>query len=682
MVAILHSLAAVTYVLIYVGVSFGVAVSGFSVISTASLLLSYPHASTFFGRRPASNTNHRARSVSSALSRGFFVLFGQEATSGCVSPAHHGDVRFVAGVEAHIQLALPHKIFCDCPSIASCTSGQAECGTSAVNHEDNAGATVADCLPCDDLYERLNSILATPGSDKSECDSNVPYFKNDCMISFDDYASMYNNRRKARRAAEYGCRPSAVDRNSIHDLSKFKCAVCMGEVGALPLLSPLAILYGLSACNTFSCEPSSSVSFERKVYSYADLPKRYQLTQVSNPIGTNGRVLLSSGREIRIARVHLEEDTARTLTMGDGSSLHDYNRSGVGLLEVVTEACEMTVEELVECCSKIYELSVRGGLSKGLMHEGNIRFDVNISLPSRGPNRYELKNLNSFRRIRRSVLQCLSSGCLSQPASGTGRMDSEKAQDKVNRPNAWVDVMQHVLEDEPVPDAAATVGSTLGWSHASKDVEYQREKSASALYLNAPDTNIPTISISSELFSRVTAVAPSDYRPSLESLHDAYPSVPLDLLRVIQKSDAHIGLFRQMCDAIGDHPFVAKWLVNYVIPVVDVSSVDVDQLCELLNGVYSKRLNLDTAKRILRDYLSSGMHLEEYMQCHELGLLDEPATREFVQNYMASHSAGHTTATMDRKSLIRLVSDIVAASGHRLNYAMVRDLLAPPPVSS
>ncbi|GBE62624.1 aspartyl glutamyl-tRNA amidotransferase subunit B [Babesia ovata] len=681
MASVLHSLVAVAYVVIYVGVSFGASVSGFSVTSTSSLLLSYPLASNFFVRRPASDSDNRAGPVSSALSPGFFVLFGQDATSRCVSPAYHGDVRFVAGVEAHIQLALPHKIFCDCPSTASCTSGLVDCGTSALNHEGNAGATIADGFPCVDLYKRLNSILATPGSDKSECDSNVPYFKNDCTISFDDYASMYNSRRKAARTVKDGCRPSAVNKNSIHDLSKFKCAICMGEVGALPLLSPLAILYGLSACNTFSCEPSSSVSFERKVYSYADLPKRYQLTQVSNPIGTNGRVLLSSGREIRIAHVHLEEDTARTLTMSDGSSLHDYNRSGVGLLEVVTEACEMTVEELVECCSKIYELSVRGGLSKGLMHEGNIRFDVNISLPSKGSNRIELKNLNSFRRIRRSVLQCLSSECLSAPPSSTAGVDTDTAQEKINRPNAWRDVMQRVLEDEPVQAATAPVGSTLGWSHESKDLEYQRKKSASALYLNIPDTNIPTISISKDLFSRVASSALSDDRPSLESLHDAYPSVPIDLLGVIQKSDERIGLFRQLCNAIGDHPFVAKWLVNYVIPVVSVSSVDVDQLCELLNGVYSKRLNVDTAKRILPDYLSSGMHFEEYLRCHELGLLDEPATREFVQQYMALHSAGHATNTADRKTLIRLVSDIVAASGHRLNYAMVRDLLAHPPVS-
>ncbi|GIX62355.1 Asp-tRNA(Asn)/Glu-tRNA(Gln) amidotransferase subunit GatB [Babesia caballi] len=675
MAGLLHTLAAVSTLLFHLVLNSNHLSSGY-VISAHSSNRLLSHAPS-----PASSVGGATLSHSSQQSRRF-ALLASDSTASAPSSTDGAAFRFVAGVEAHIQLALPRKIFCNCPSTASCGADDAKQPDSAPESSPDSGPDVAAGARCMELHRRLSDILAAATSEVSSRPyaADSPYSKQDGGIQFEEYVRIYNQSRGAAHGNPEDHLPRAAGAGTFERPNQFTCPVCKGEVGALPALSPLAVLYGLAACHAFSCQPSTSTSFERKVYSYPDLPKRYQLTQARNPIGRNGHILLSSGREIRVQRVNLEEDTARTLS-ADGEPLSlDYNRSGIGLVEVVTEASEVTAEELVDCCSKIAEAAVSSGLCKGLMHEGNLRFDVNLSVPAEGSKRVELKNLNSFRRIRRAVLQCLSSGRWTQgtdsPAEGAITLDA--AASGSHRHNAWNDMLHRHFHHRGAPDATAPVGATLAWRSANKDVQYQRPKSSGSWYLNIADSNIPTLTLTPQLTATVASVALSDDRPTLEALHAAFPAVPLDLLAVVRKTNARIDLFRRLCSTHGEPGFVAKWLVNYILPLVGARSVDVEQLCELLQAVSAKRLNVDTARRMLPDFLASGLSLDEYMRCHGLGLLDEPSTRQFVDEYLARCAAKGPPRTLGAAALTRLVRDIVAASGHRLSYSLVRDYLAPP----
>ncbi|ORM42086.1 Aspartyl/glutamyl-tRNA(Asn/Gln) amidotransferase subunit B [Babesia sp. Xinjiang] len=647
MTSLIHTHIAVISVALHLFIlSLSLTSSFIASFSSSNRLLSYPSARRTCFRRSASALNN------------------------------DGGTKILAGVEAHIQLALPQKIFCNCTSTASFSDGS----VSTHDQEDAASFASATLSRSQELYRRLGGIIEAilGGNNTTSRVGDDSYVNKHVSLPFNEYVSLYNTLH-AKRAVDgtEDSRDMELKVDAFRRLNEFTCPVCKGEVGSLPLLSPLAVLYGLSACHTFSCTPSSSLSFDRKVYSYPDLPKRYQLTQVRNPIGTNGRILLNSGREIIIQRVNLEEDTARTLSeTGQPLSL-DYNRSGIGLVEVVTEASEMTVDELVECCSKIYQLAVGSGLCKGRMHEGNVRFDVNISAPLMGSKRIELKNLNSFRRIRRAVSLCLSSESWGedQTAYVEGCNSTATRLDAI--PNAWVDLLRRVPVGTCVAPATVPVGSTLKWSSEQNTVGYQREKFSGDSYLNIVDSNIPKITLNDVLFSKIISSALSDDRPSLEYLHASYPTVPLDLLSVIHKSSARIELFVHLCSSVGDAVIVAKWLVNYIVPSVNINCIDVDQLSELLNIVSSKGLNVDTARRIMPDFLSSGMRLDEYMRCHGLGLLDETATRKFVEDYLDKQNL-KDVIEMSASSITRLVRDIVAASGHRLSYQRVRDHLVSP----
>lgn len=623
--------------------------------------------------------SHACQSISQRLDSSFEPAPGK-SDSVIASPGDYAGVKFLAGIEAHIQLALPRKIFCDCVSTASFLSEDAIGDFGATVPSCKSSSDSSSCHPrCVDLYNRLHNILsyACKGHFLDRRRSLFSIFEEDA-ISFEDYGGMYNSDVGHFRNTHWESVASPVsDMSTIHRLNEFVCPVCKGEPGALPLLSPLAVLYGVSACQAFACEVSRSVSFERKVYSYADLPKRYQLTQVSNPIGMNGRLILKSGRCIRVQRVNLEEDTARNLSVDGLEPSLDYNRSGIGLIEVVTEACEFTVSELVECCSVMSRLAVGSGLCKGLMHEGNIRFDINLSVPSMGSKRIEIKNLNSFRRIRKAVLQCLSSGCRgSEPVpspSLTSPANLESGDTSLSN-NMWRDLLPDVFDERSASSDMSSSGRTLGW-RSSKGVEYMRDKSSRSCYLNLADTNIPTIFLSEEIIAAVKSVALAEDRPSLESVSTKYPEVPVDLLRVIQKGNDSLDLFVRLSNDVGDPVFVAKWLVNSILPVVRVGSVDVEQLCELLKAVKDKRMNVDTAKRILPDFTSGGMRLAEYMRHHNLELLGESATRAFVDRYLAANPVHVPSRGLSRVEVTRLVGDIVASSGQRLHYSLVRDYL-------
>ncbi|GFE52606.1 aspartyl glutamyl-tRNA amidotransferase subunit B [Babesia ovis] len=652
-------------------------------------LLSYPIVPTTSSGRPLfSSTDISKTDVGSR--KGFVV---QSSTHD--SGNSNGSVAIVAGVEAHIQFSLPRKIFCECSSTAS---GLAlpNYGSCTSNDNDKVESPdVGRTSRCQELYHRLSSVLNTLSSEnmKRATHKVTKRIKEEAPLSFDEYISLYNMLHP--NTTNSGAYNEAIDLSSadIHRLNEFTCPICKGEVGSVPSLSPLAILYGLYASHVYSCHPSSSLSFDRKVYSYPDLPKRYQLTQVHNPIGTDGRLILENGREISIQRVNLEEDTARTLSDSGATISLDYNRSGIGLIEVVTAPSELTVDELVECCTKIYQMAVSSGLSKGHMHEGNVRFDINVSIPSKGNKRIELKNLSSFRRIRRAVLVCTSSDnwdgnttpstdeAQDNPRQEAETCDTNVVQDHISHTDdtndnskAWTEFMQRISGESNVPVASAPVGSTLKWRSDSNDVGYQRVKSHQASYLNVADGNIPTIMITGDLFDRIAATAPPDDRPTLDSLRASYPTAPLDLLAVIQKNVDNIDLFKRLCSLVGDERLVAKWIVNYVIPS-KLTFIDARRLSELINAVSLKKLNLDTAREILVDFLSSGMCLADYMRENDLCLLDEEESHRLVDNYLAEYNITSTNFVMTKSSITQLVTAIVASYNYRLNYRTVRDYL-------
>ena len=192
------------------------------------------------------------------------------------------------------------------------------------------------------------------------------------------------------------------------------CPVCLGLPGALPVLNRHAVELAVRAALALECTIELHSVFARKNYFYPDLPKGYQISQYDRPLAVGGRVRLGGdgpGREVGITRVHMEEDAGKSLHHGPGeteaTSALDFNRSGVPLIEIVTEPDLRSAADAAECFSRVREVLVALGASDGNMEEGSLRCDANVSVRPAGHTtlgtKTEVKNVNSFRFVQKAL---------------------------------------------------------------------------------------------------------------------------------------------------------------------------------------------------------------------------------------------------------------------------------------
>lgn len=184
------------------------------------------------------------------------------------------------------------------------------------------------------------------------------------------------------------------------------CPVCIGLPGVLPKLNKQVVKYAIMAGLATNCEIANISKMDRKNYCYPDLPKAYQISQYDKPLCEHGYVQLSSGKKIRLTRIHIEEDAGK-LIHKRGDTYIDYNRGGVPLIEIVSEPDIRSVEEAKEYVEKLQQIMRFIGISDCKMQEGSMRCDVNISVRPEGSTelgtRTEIKNMNSITFIGKAM---------------------------------------------------------------------------------------------------------------------------------------------------------------------------------------------------------------------------------------------------------------------------------------
>lgn len=186
------------------------------------------------------------------------------------------------------------------------------------------------------------------------------------------------------------------------------CPVCLGLPGALPYPNSKAIEWCIMLGLALDCDINKESYFERKNYFYPDLPKGYQISQYKKPFCQGGKLILSTDKKIRINRVHQEEDTGK-LTHAKDVTLIDFNRSGVPLVEIVTEPDFTSTEEIKEYAEKIQRIVRAIGVSDADMEKGTMRLEPTVNLEIREGEKLfftplvELKNINSFRFAKKAV---------------------------------------------------------------------------------------------------------------------------------------------------------------------------------------------------------------------------------------------------------------------------------------
>ena len=277
--------------------------------------------------------------------------------------------------------------------------------------------------------------------------------------------------------------------------------------GMLPRLNGEAIKFAIRAGRAMNCEINASSRFDRKHYFYPDSPKGYQITQFYHPIIGEGYVELPSGTRVRIEHAHLEGDAGK-LTHFKDYSLVDLNRVDTPLIEIVSMPDIHSAKDVHDYCKELWRLMCHAGVTNGDLYNGNMRFDVNISVAKEGAKelgtRAEIKNLNSFRSAERA------------------------AEFEIKRQTKLLEAGEKVKQE------------TRGWDDATGKTTAQRSKEEAKDYRYMPEPDIPPISLTREFIDAEIAklpLMPMDYRKKfngvitdeiLEVLLD-YPSLMVKL---------------------------------------------------------------------------------------------------------------------------------------------------------
>src|SRR5438309_7330203 len=245
------------------------------------------------------------------------------------------------------------------------------------------------------------------------------------------------------------------------------CEVCMGMPGVLPVINKAAVEACLKTALALDCEIPRHTKFDRKNYMYPDLPKGYQISQYDLPMSINGNLELGE-RQVRIRRVHLEEDTGKLIHAGDKlhkawESYVDLNRAGVPLMEIVSEPDLRSADDARDYAIELRTLLRTIGASEAEMEKGQLRAEPNISIRRAGADdlgiKTELKNINSFRALHRAI-------------------------------EFEVDRQRQVVES-----GGAVVQETRGWSEAEQRTFSQRSKEFAEDYRYFPEPDLPPLEL-------------------------------------------------------------------------------------------------------------------------------------------------------------------------------------------
>lgn len=395
----------------------------------------------------------------------------------------------------------------------------------------------------------------------------------------------------------------------------YVCPVCTAQPGALPAINRAALYHGMLVGLALNCTVNPRNVFARKNYFYPDLPKGYQISQYDLPLASNGWLEINGagvGRQIRVRRVHLEEDTAKLAHLGKTVQV-DFNRAGVPLLEIVSEPDMHSVEEALDYATQIRNILRYLGVNSGDMEKGVLRFEANISVRPRGSQelntRTEIKNLNSFRALARASAYEIKRQ-VSILQSG-GKIEQE----------------------------------TLGWDDAREVTTSQRSKEHAHDYRYFPEPDLPPLEISPAWITQVRSRLPELPAAKLKRFIEVLGLAPADA-GVLTGEKALADYFEAtLAASTSPARTVGNWIVGEVQRLVknlglDVSQIGLppDTLAELIDMTTDKVITQNTAKTLLPELFESGQRPKALVEAKGLGkITDERALSEIIDQVILSN---------------------------------------------
>ncbi|HZN52663.1 MAG TPA: Asp-tRNA(Asn)/Glu-tRNA(Gln) amidotransferase subunit GatB [Methylomirabilota bacterium] len=446
------------------------------------------------------------------------------------------------------------------------------------------------------------------------------------------------------------------------------CPVCQGMPGVLPVINRRAVEFGIRTALAFNCRVNPSCRFARKHYYYPDMPKNYQISQYEEPLAEDGFLEIEAeggSRNIGIQRLHLEEDVGKLLHEGTletaQSSLVDFNRSGVPLMETVSRPELHSPEEAATYLKAFRAVLIFLEVCDGNMEEGSLRCDANISLRPRGQTelgtKVEIKNLNSFRNVQRAL------------------------EFEVRRQAQALDAGERIVQETRLWEA------DRGYTRSMRSKEFAHD------YRYFPEPDLVPLRLDRAWVDEIRAALPELPRARRQRFVSQY-GVPAYDAEVLTQSRALADYYEAAVQALGsaaagnraDRPkTVSNWIMSELLAAlpgddelaIQHSPITPRHLAGLLRLIEDGTISGKIAKDVFQKMLASGDDAAAIVAREGLTqVADEAALSQIIVTVMAANPRAIDDYKRGKKEAKgALVGQVMKATGGKANPALVNRLL-------
>lgn len=434
------------------------------------------------------------------------------------------------------------------------------------------------------------------------------------------------------------------------------CPVCTGMPGSLPVLNKQVVEYAMAVGLATNCSITQNCKFDRKNYFYPDNPQNYQISQLYKPICTNGYVEIKGDdgekKQVRIHEIHMEEDAGK-LVHDDWNdcSLVDLNRSGVPLIEIVSEPDMRSSDEVIAYLEKLRLIIQYLGASDCKLNEGSMRADVNLSVCEYGAKEFgtrtEMKNLNSFKAIARAI---------------------------ENERERQIDLIEA---------GEAVIQETRRWDDTKEYSYAMRSKEDAQDYRYFPDPDLVPIIISDEWMAEVKSKEP-EFRDEKMARYISEFNLPEYDADIITLYKPLADLFEAAVQKGSAPKEASNWLMGETMRIVKDKGIEPDQVkltgenfAKFLKLIENDVINKTVAKEVFEAIFDGGVNPEAYVEEHGLKMdNDTDGLKKIIEEVVANNpKAVADYQGGNKKAIGALVGQTMKATQGKANPQMINKIL-------
>ena len=396
------------------------------------------------------------------------------------------------------------------------------------------------------------------------------------------------------------------------------CEICSGMPGTLPVLNERVLEFAVRTGLATNCEITMYNKFDRKNYFYPDLPKAYQISPLYLPICRNGYIEINDSinggkKKVRIHEIHMEEDAGKLVhDEWTDSTLVNYNRCGVPLLEIVSEPDIASADEAVEYVEKLRAILQFCGVSDCKMQEGSLRADVNVSVMKKDATEYgtrtEMKNINSFKAIHNAI-----------------EAEAER-------------------QIEVIEDGGKVVQETRRWDDSKGASSSMRSKEDAQDYKYFPEPDLPPIELSDEYIEQIKSTLPELPEAKKARYISEYSLTEYDA-NILCSDKAYASLFDKTVEITNNPKDSAHWIMGDLMKLMNDTqtlpeniSFRTESLGEIINLVNTNKVSRESAKKVLKAVFEEDVIPEDYVKEHNMEMVsDTGAIQAVIEEIIANN---------------------------------------------